>query len=133
MGRKVEIIQRQQEIIDEHNEIWNRVFKLMAENKLAAADQLVHNIDNSEFDTLQSEFESLGAEKSERTPSEHRESERSEEKNAAKQRQKHVKSKLKRVSFSNGETGTRSKGACRKSRRIGKCSLQGPPRLLCKT
>ncbi len=133
MGRKVEIIQRQQEIIDEQNEIWNRVFELMGENKLAAANQLVHSIDNSEFDTLQSEFESLEAEKSERTPSEHRELERSEEKDANAKRQKHVKSKFKRVSFSNGETGTRSKGACREGRRIGKCGLQGPSGLLCKT
>ncbi len=133
MGRKVEIIQRQQEIIDEHNEIWNRAFKLMGENKLAAADRLVHSIDNSEFDTLQSEFESLRAEKSERTPSEHQESERSEEKDAAKQRQNYVKNKLKRVSSSNGETGTRAKGACREGGRIGKCGLQGPSGLLCKT
>ena len=96
-------------------------------------DQLVQSIDNSEFDTLQSEFESLGAEKSERTPSEHRESERSEEKDAAKQRQNHVKNKLKRVSSSNGETGTRAKGACREGGRIGKCDLQGPSGLLCKT
>lgn len=123
MRRKTKIIQLQQQIIDKHNEIW----------KLAAADQLVHSIDNSEFDTLQSEFESLGVEKSERTPSEHRESERSEEKDATKQRQNHVKSKFKRVSFSNGETGTRSKGACRKSGRISKCSLQGLPWVLCKT
>lgn len=65
MRRKTEIIQFQQQIIDKHNEIWNRTFELMGENKLAAADQLVHSIDNSEFDTLQSEFESLGAEKSE--------------------------------------------------------------------
>ncbi len=133
MGRKVEIIQLQQEIIDKHNEVWNRVFELMAEGELVEAAKLADSIDNSEFESLQNEFESLGAEKSERTPSEHRESERSEEKNAAKQRQKHVKSKLKRVSFSNGETGTRSKGACRESGRIGKCGLQGPPRLLCKT
>ena len=133
MERKVEIIQLQQQIIDKHNEIWNRVFELMAESKLAAVDQLIHSIDNSEFETLQSEFESLGTEKSKRTPSEHRESERSEEKDAAKQRQNHVKSKFKRVSFSNGETGTRTKGACRKSGRISKCSLQGPPRVLCKT
>ncbi len=132
MERKVKIIQRQQEIIDEHNEIWNKVFKLMAENKLAAADQLVHSIDNSEFETLQNEFESLGAEKSERTPSEHRESERSE-KNAAKQRQDNAESELKRVSSSNGKIGARAKGACRKSGHIGQCSLQGSPWVLCKT
>ena len=65
MERKVEIIQRQQEIIDEHNEIWNRVFKVMAEDKLAAAAQLVHSINNSEFESLQNEFESLGAEENE--------------------------------------------------------------------
>lgn len=61
IGRKVEIIQRQQEIIDEHSEIWNRVFELTAEGELAKAVKLAGSIDNSEFDTLQSEFESLGA------------------------------------------------------------------------
>lgn len=133
MERKVEIIQRQQEIIDEHNEIWNRVFKLMGQNKLAAANRLVHSIDNSEFDTLQNEFESLGAEKSRELLSTHHESERSEEKDATSKGQNHVKSELKRVSSGNGATGTRAEGACGESGRIGECGLQSPPRLLCKT
>lgn len=62
MGRKVEIIQLQQQIIDRHNEVWNKVFKLMAEGGLVEAVKLADSIDNSEFESLQNKFESLGAE-----------------------------------------------------------------------
>lgn len=58
MGKKVDIIQLQQEIIDIHNEVWNKVFKSMAEGELVEAVKLADSIDNSEF-------ESLGAEENE--------------------------------------------------------------------
>lgn len=119
MERKVEIIQLQQEIIDKHNEVWKRVFELMAEGKLVEAKQLVDSIDNSEFESLQNEFESLGAEGS--------------EEDAAKQGQNHVKSELKRVSSGNGKIRAGAKGTCRESRSISQCSLQGPSWVLCKT
>ena len=132
MGRKVEIIQLQQEIIDKHNKVWNRVFELMSEGELAEAAKLADSIDNSKFESLQNEFESLGAEGSREPLSTHHESEGSEEKDATSKRQNDAKSELKRVSSGNGRIGARAKGTCGESRSIGKCSLQGTPGLLCK-
>ena len=133
MRRKTEIIQLQQEIIDRHNEAWNRVFELMAKGELVEAAKLANSIDNNEFESLQNEFESLGAEESREPLSTHHESEGSEEEDATKQGQNHVKSELKRVSSGNGRIGARAKGTCREGRSISQCSLQGPPRVLCKT
>lgn len=133
MGRKVEIIQLQQEVIDKHDEVWNKIFELMAEGELVKAAKLADSIDNSEFESLQNEFELLGAEESREPLSTHHESEGSEEEDATKQGQNHVKSELKRVSSGNGRIRARAKGTCREGRSISQCSLQGPPRVLCKT